>query len=391
MSRVQVVFHSRIDRWSGYSNRLYTTLAALDALGHEVTLVVVDGSGEGPAWSDLDVTVHRVTPQHRRRGAARIRRLVGPFPSHVDRHDLRRERRALCGTLPAGGIAWCVEEAAVLLAPALRPRAVVYDLNDWAIPRRRSQLDGTGRAGTPAVRLGHHRRDIERHERLVHRLVEASDLSVVSTAEDRDALAVGDIQVLPNVVRGPVPRRVPPRGSPPRPTVLIVGQLRYWPNEDGVLWFAREVWPLVLERLPDARLRIAGDAPPSVRVLGDGPGIEVLGYVEDLDATWQETTVLAAPLRVGSGSRVKILDAWNRSVPVACTTVAAHGLRARPGCDVLIGDGPDELAAAVVAAHASDTAGRLVAGGRCRIETDHSFSSFVETVDRLLHRVTARS
>lgn len=107
------------------------------------------------------------------------------------------------------------------------------------------------------------------------------------------------------------------------PNMLFVGSLRYLPNVDGLLWFIRSVLP----RLPGARLRIVGRAPPeSLRVHARAGRVEFMGYVEDLATAYREAALAIAPMRSGGGTRLKILEAAAHGVPVVATRVAAAGL-----------------------------------------------------------------
>jgi glycosyltransferase involved in cell wall biosynthesis len=143
------------------------------------------------------------------------------------------------------------------------------------------------------------------------------------------------------------------RFSPPSPAarnVLSLATMFYPPNIEGVDWFAREVFPLVRRDTPDTRFVVVGSRPPESiqRLATDRSGIEVTGYVEDLNPYLRESAMLVVPLHSGSGMRVKILEAFARGIPVVSTTVGVEGIEARDGEHLLVADSPEAFARAVV-------------------------------------------
>jgi glycosyltransferase involved in cell wall biosynthesis len=157
---------------------------------------------------------------------------------------------------------------------------------------------------------------------------------------------------------------------PPRATarhILSLATMFYPPNVEGVDWFAREVYPLIRRETQDAPFTIVGSRPPESiqRLATDQPGIEVTGYVADLDPYLRRSAMLVVPLHSGSGMRVKILEAFARGIPVVSTTIGVEGIEARNGEHLLVADSPEAFAGAVmdvlhdpVAAAARATAAR---------------------------------
>jgi glycosyltransferase involved in cell wall biosynthesis len=133
--------------------------------------------------------------------------------------------------------------------------------------------------------------------------------------------------------------------------ILTLGTLHYAPNAEGIRWFVREVFPLVRREVPLATLTIAGRNPPADfhRLAQESGGaVRVVGYVDDLRPHLERAAVVAVPVLSGSGMRVRILESFARGMPVVTTTVGAEGLQARPGDDLLLGDSPQDYAAATV-------------------------------------------
>ncbi|MHB8143046.1 MAG: glycosyltransferase family 4 protein [Thermoleophilia bacterium] len=141
----------------------------------------------------------------------------------------------------------------------------------------------------------------------------------------------------------------------PRPRelrMLFLGLMSYQPNEDAVFWFVREVLPRITASYPDAVFTIAG-AQPAERVLAldKGASVRVAGAVADVKDCYRENSVMVVPLNFGSGSRLKILEAFAAGTPVVSTAKGAEGLDAENERHLLIADTPEAFAAAVIRLH----------------------------------------
>jgi glycosyltransferase involved in cell wall biosynthesis len=132
-------------------------------------------------------------------------------------------------------------------------------------------------------------------------------------------------------------------------TLLFLGAMNYQPNEDAVLHFHRSIFPLIRKRIPAARFVIAGKSPSAVvRALHNGRDTVVQGYVEDKAAVWNSCTVVVVPIRLGGGTRIKILEAMAARKPVVSTAAGAEGIDVTDGQDIIIGDSPEAFAAGCV-------------------------------------------
>jgi sugar transferase (PEP-CTERM/EpsH1 system associated) len=149
-------------------------------------------------------------------------------------------------------------------------------------------------------------------------------------------------------------------------TLLFVGAMDYHANIDGVRYFANEVWPAIHQRRPELQFLIVGSKPsPEVRKLGERPGITVTGAVDDLRPYYADALAAVVPLRIGGGTRLKILEAMAAGTPVISTSIGAEGLPVRNGRDILLADSPQELAQAAALLNAnSDLWKNLAAAGR---------------------------
>ncbi len=133
----------------------------------------------------------------------------------------------------------------------------------------------------------------------------------------------------------------------PVPVFLFVGTLWYLPNQDAVEWLVTEIWPLVRLQVPDAELRVIGRGYSGL-LPAAASGITMMGEVADLRPHYSDAWAAVIPLRCGSGTRIKALEAWANHVPVVSTTKGVEGLGAVDRDTVLIADSAQEFADRVV-------------------------------------------
>jgi glycosyltransferase involved in cell wall biosynthesis len=231
-------------------------------------------------------------------------------------------------------------------------------------------------------------RELADARRFEARMVHAYDLVLVPS--DADAAAVGgDVAVVPN---GVDTERFRPTPIGDAPVLVFTGTLSWQPNVDGITWFCREVFPLVRARVPDVRLDVVGREPlRSVRELASLPGVEVHADVPSIGPWLGSARVSVVPIRIGSGTRLKALEAMASGRPVVGTTIGLDGLGIEPGVDALVADDALSFAGRVVDLLVDDDLAATVAhAGAAHARTRFSWDTIgrdsVETMLNLLQR-----
>lgn len=213
----------------------------------------------------------------------------------------------------------------------------------------------------------------------------AVDAVVTISALDADALAALVRRRTGSEAKFHVVPQVTHSLEPQRPAVAelclgYVGSLTWHPNVRGLSWFCASVWPQLRARLPEVRLAIAGSGlavdargRPQAPKDWQQPGIELLGYVADLESLYARCTCMIAPILGGSGVRIKLLEALRAGLPVVTTTAGAAGLPVTNGIELLIEDEPQRFAQAIVTlCHDRPLQERLRAGGYAFLRAHHS-------------------
>jgi sugar transferase (PEP-CTERM/EpsH1 system associated) len=182
----------------------------------------------------------------------------------------------------------------------------------------------------------------------------------------------------------------PQNGAGSTPTVMFSGAMDWRPNQDAASYFVSEVWPLVRKRHPTARAFLVGREPSAaIRTLGKEAGVTVTGTVDDVRPYIAQASVCIVPLRVGGGSRLKILEAMAMGRAVVSTRVGAEGLRVRDGEHLLVADSPEDFSQAVDRC-LNDAALRTQLGtsGRRLVEAQYGWGKIAAVYEDFLHTLT---
>ncbi|MCC7124647.1 MAG: glycosyltransferase [Acidobacteria bacterium] len=213
------------------------------------------------------------------------------------------------------------------------------------------------------------------HEMTVTR---AYDVNVVVSPNDERTL----LEMTPGLRTAVVPNGVdvdyfrPEPGRRQTPTLIYTGGMNMFANRDAVLHFTTDIWPRITARVPEVRfLAIGQDPPPELRAQAAvDPRIVVAGFVQDIRPHVDDAAVYVVPLRVGGGTRLKVLDAMAMGKAIVSTTVGSEGIEGEVGTHRLIGDTPEAFADAVVTLlNDEDRRRSLGAAARALAETRYSW------------------
>ena len=165
-------------------------------------------------------------------------------------------------------------------------------------------------------------------------------------------------------------------------SIVFSGNMEYHPNIDAVRYFRTEIWPLLRQRHPELVWRLVGRNPSAVSAFTGAPGIEVVGPVADAVPELARSRIAIVPLRAGSGTRLKILEAWAAGLPVVSTSIGAEGLPARHGEHLLLADSAVDFAQAVTRLlTCEELCSHLGKAGRLLLEKEFTWKSAWESLN----------
>jgi glycosyltransferase involved in cell wall biosynthesis len=207
----------------------------------------------------------------------------------------------------------------------------------------------------------------EEEAHLLHELTGATNVRVIPNGIDTDTHAPGDNdKVVPN-------------------RLVFVGRMDYHANVDGVRWFCAEVLPRIHAERPDVVFQIVGGHPTrEVQRLGKDPRIEVTGLVDDVRPYLRAAAVVVIPLRVGGGTRLKLMEALAMGKPVVSTRLGAEGIAVASGTEVLLADDALDLAQQTLHLLQRPALGRrLGEAGRRLVEDRYSWQMIASQLERV--------
>jgi hypothetical protein len=365
------------------------TVDGLVARGHDVTVVAPAYKGDRavPRFNEL-IHMHLVPVRRRSLMGAFVTSLASSQPLTIRRHSQPAVRREVGRLIAERTFDVVHVEQLQALAQAqptlargmpvvLRAQNVESEL--WsmlATTRRTWRPFATSEAGRLA-----------RWEAAATARVTITVAITQRDAGRLERLAPGGSLI--RVVRAPMPRELGSSGVlPGRPSIVLLSNRAWLPNRDGVGWFLRDIWPAVRRALPDAQLHLFG---PS-RTSEGGSGVHVHPAPADSREAFSQNSVLAVPLRMASGVRVKILEAWARGMPVVATPVAALGLDIPDGRGVRLANTAQEFVEAFKDLGTSRAlVQRLVAEGRAILDEWHQPQRLAEELERVYAAARVRS
>jgi len=237
--------------------------------------------------------------------------------------------------------------------------------------------------------VSHQARQVEKVER---KLCPRFDVNIMTSRIDAERLGIlaagARTHVVPNGVDvdyfRPTPRELVKPGR-----VVFLGPTYMFPNRDAVEFFLDAVWPIVRKQCPEATLDLIGKSRPGDKALFEKhAGVACHGYVADIRPYFSEAACSVVPLRVGGGTRLKILDAWSMGKAIVSTRVGCEGLETVDGQNILIRGDPANFAEAVVnVLRDSNLQERLGRGGRRTAEGIYAWPVVGENLTGLYHKL----
>ncbi len=336
----------------GWKVRCYHVVRAV-AAGADATLVVFHaGSDEllARAREQLGVDLVAVAPPRRNTPDRLLQGLVSRTPLTVANERSQAYASALRQVVGSRQFdaALCVSTIMsphLRLLPANLPRVIDTHNIDAVMYARYAQTLA------PSLRRRYTALTAAKLRHFEARAFAAAQLVWVCSDEEaaiaRRLAPRANVLTVPNGVDTELMSPLPTPAVPKR--LLFFGRLDYFPNIDALTHFAREVLPLVSAAEPDVELDVVGPAATAqVQALGrEHPAINVRGRVDDVRCALADAAIVVVPLRVGGGTRLKIVEALSMARPTVSTTIGAEGLDLVPGEDLLVADAPAEFALAI--------------------------------------------
>jgi glycosyltransferase involved in cell wall biosynthesis len=327
---------------SGYLLRVSAVVNALRRAGHELFVVAYaqpgsfeDGSTSQPPEPSEPVTIDVPAPSRADRfvGLARFQSVSAS--KYYSSHLVRTLR-----SMPRVDLALIESSHLLPLARYIDAEHLIVDFHNIESDLIRSYASTQRMPASWLVRA-----EAKSVARLEHRFPQPPDSLVF--VSDTDARRFGAQRVSTMLC---------PNGVYPQPTdrrkraerrVLFTALLGWAPNAQAATWLARDIWPHVIRRVPDARLQLVGRDPgPEVQALANA-SIDVVGTVPSVAPYLEAASVAVAPLLTGGGTRLKILEAAAHGLPVVASSVGAEGLEELWGRGVLVADDAETFGSTV--------------------------------------------
>jgi len=306
------------DKESG-SLRMLNLFSILQELGFKITFAATNLEAPEPYVSDLQ-----------KRG---IETLYRPYVKSIDQHlSARGSDYDLVILSRADAAAQAMMSARRYCANA----RIVYDTVDLHFLRETRLAELTGNKAARTVAESRKRQELD--------LIAQADTTLVVSAVERDLLAKeapgADVRIVSNI------HRIYGNRKPfaERRDLFFIGAFAHPPNTDAVLWFCREIFPLVLEQEPEMRCSVIGADPPASVMALASDHVRILGYVADVAPFFDSCRLSVAPLRYGAGVKGKVNQSLAYGLPVVATTQAVEGMFLTNGESVLVADEPWEFA-----------------------------------------------
>ncbi len=381
---------------NGHKIRTWSLLRGLAALGHHVDLVAFSRRDEDDAeygavlgvcrsldtvplaWSPPSTAIDYVR---------RASTLLAPRPFGVRRFASEAMRDAIAKHVDGGAVdaVVCDVFTATNLPPITMPLLLNLENVEHVFLRRYLQQERS------PLKRAYAWLEWWRMRRWEQELCGRATHVMACSEQDRHCLALSrqgvPISVVPNTVD--TKAFAPMEGEDPL-TVVYQGGMDWHPNRDAVEFFAHNILPRLRARVPAVRFVVAGRNPSHDfrRRLTKIPAVSFTGTVSDMRPEIARAAVCVAPLRIGSGTRLKILEAAAMGRPVVATRLGAEGLEFVPGEEILLADEPGDFADAVASLLQDEVRRRAIGlAARRRVEAHYDFTALQRALVHVLRTV----
>ncbi len=339
----------------GFAVRVYEMIRHLSAT-HRVTLLAYGGPEARAAAAPLALMCEdiRLVPEPSRPGRKRLRQaasILGRASYQLLAHHSALMQSEIDRLLATGAFDVVqVESSQMACFEFATPATLVLDEHNLEY----ELLDRMARAERSRLRRAYNRLEAAKFKAEELSAWKRFDLCVVTSDRERAILQAH----LPGKLVLVVPNGVDLEHFQPGAVeedldgvadeLVFTGALNYRPNADAVRFFVREVLPLVVQVRAQVHCTIVGDATPADVAELDGPHVTVAGRVADVRPLLRRAAVVIVPIRMGSGTRLKVLEALGMGRPMVTTSAGCEGIRLEPGRHALVADTAETFAAAVV-------------------------------------------
>lgn len=207
-------------------------------------------------------------------------------------------------------------------------------------------------------------------KQLLERISNRDGIHVVANGVDTDYFAF----------HGDDDRQVFPKA------LVFTGSLDWLPNEDGLIYFFSQIHPILKRKVPDMRVTIVGRNPGSMlfEIAKEDPSVTITGRVDDVRPYMCQGQVFFVPLRIGGGTRLKILEAMSFGKPVVSTRIGAEGINVTSGKDILLADTPETFTDSIVKLFTDDRLrATIIENARKKVESEYSWNIISNDLMRL--------
>ena len=213
------------------------------------------------------------------------------------------------------------------------------------------------------------------------RMINCFDMLFVTSERERLKLLKRNpdlhIEVAPNGVDCDKIQKLPISNNR---EILFVGAMNYLPNVDGVMFFVKEILPLLRHKFTNITFRVVGKSPSrEIRKLNSQPGITITGEVDNLEPYYRHCALCIVPLRSGGGTRLKVIEAMAYGRPVVSTSIGCEGIDVQHEKNILIADGPVEIFHAISRVlYQPNLVDFLVTNARSLVEEKYSWAKIAD-------------